>query len=193
MKTRNPVGLLVEALGDRMRAANDVLSKARRRDSYLAFLAENDDAIIAPFVILSIHMDRQEISRLSAGSPAERKRAAALRRKLLEEFTAYATPKPLRRVKRSPAAAPLSPEAKRLQAEIRLNKLAQARALAELAFLRRGEKKAVAFARFAERLGAVAPESGAALPSRAAQRAEQRARKKAGEAPRPRGRPARPR
>lgn len=191
--TRNAVRLLVEVLGDRMRAANDVLSKARGRGSYLAFLAENDDAILAPFAILSIHGDRREIARLSAGSPAERKRAAALRRKLLEEFTAYATPKPLRHVKRSPAAAPLAPEVKQLQAQIRLHKLAQARALAELAFLRRGEKKAVAFARFAAKLGAVAPEASATRTSRAPQRAEQRARKKAGEPPRPRGRPPRPR
>lgn len=193
MTWRKHVDFLFQTFGESMEAATeDLMNRGRDRESILRFLSENDDAILTPYVLLSILLDRHEIVRLSSGSPAERKRAAARRKLLLEELTAYATPTALKRDRR-PRTAPLPPEVKRLQAEIRLSKIAQARALAELAFLRRGEKKSVAFARFAAKLGAVAPEPEAAYPSRAAQRAEQRARKKAGEAPRPRGRPARPR
>ena len=189
----NPVDWLVEVLGGRMLAAHEAArNRPRTWNDLLEFMASNDDAILAPHVLLSIHMDREEISRLSHGSAADRKRAALKRRMLIEQLTAYATPSALR-PKRRGKRPQLPPEAKRLRAALRRAKLEQARALAELAFLRHGEKKAVAFARFATELGGVAPKPDATFTSRAAQRAEGRARKKAGEPPRPRGRPARPR
>lgn len=182
----NALDVLVACLGDRMLAANAaLLARQRGRASFLAFLSDDDDAILAPFVLLSIHMDRQEVSRLAGGTPAERKRAAAYRRKLLEELTAYATPKAARRKPRGEQPK-LPAEQKHLRFEI-------ARTRALLDFLERGEKVSVALARHAAELGVVAPKPEAKYPSRAAQRAEQRRRKKAGEPPRPRGRPARPR
>lgn len=150
----------------------------RSLQSLVEFVAEEDDSILAPSVLIAILTLRSALSRMVKGSPQERRHSVHLRRLLEKLLLAYARPAP-------------SSETKRLEKSIRME---TARTAALLDVIKNGEKLTVALARAAAKYG-VAKSKPDANPwtSRAEQRAEQRLRKKAGEPPRPRGRPPRPR